>query len=192
MKIGLFGGTFDPIHIGHLIIADAARQAVGLDRVVFIPSARPPHKTDETITPFSDRLAMVQLAVDGHAGFEVSDIESREDGLSFTVSTVSYYRRMHPQDDLYLIIGADSLINLPSWKDPEQLTALAHFVVYPRTGYDMTDAKPVFLENSLILTDPMVEVSSSWIRDAMRMGRSVRFWLPPGVFEYLLSHQLAD
>lgn len=190
MKVGLFGGTFDPVHIGHLIIAESAMETAGLDRVIFLPAARPPHKTGEKLSPFEDRLAMTRLAVQPTSHFEVSDVESRRPEISYTVDTVEAYVKEHPDDRVFLILGADSLVNLTSWKNPDRLMALSRFIVYPRRGFDPEQADAAFRDHSNMLTDPVVDVSASWIRERIRAGHSVRYWLPPGVYDYVTARQL--
>ncbi len=190
MKVGLFGGTFDPVHIGHLIIAESAMETAGLDRVVFLPAARPPHKTDEKLSPFEDRLAMTSMAVKSSSYFEVSDLESRRPEISYTVDTLETYVKEHPDDRVFLILGADSLVNLTTWKNPNRLMELSRFIVYPRRGFDPEQADAVFRGHSILLTDPVVDVSASWIRERIRAGHCVRYWLPSGVYDYVTERQL--
>ncbi|MFN7814183.1 MAG: nicotinate (nicotinamide) nucleotide adenylyltransferase, partial [Planctomycetia bacterium] len=125
MRIGIFGGSFNPVHMGHLIAAECAREQAGLDRVVFIPAAVPPHKQDATLAPAEHRLEMLRLAVGGHEAFAISTIELDRGGLSWTVETLATLRREWPDDEFVLLLGPDAVAGLPSWREPEKIAALA-------------------------------------------------------------------
>lgn len=138
MRIGLLGGSFNPIHEGHLAIARAARQALGLDRVVLVPAARPPHKVkDQDLAPAEDRLAMTRLAAGGEAGLEVSGIELEREGPSYSIDTVRAFATREPGAEIYFLIGSDTLPELRTWKDSKALVALARFAVVARPGRDL-------------------------------------------------------
>src|SRR4051794_11006921 len=136
MRLGLFGGTFDPIHLGHLVLAEQCREACGLDRVWFVVAGAPPHKPGER-TPVAHRLEMVRLAVAGHPAFEVSEVETRRPGPHYSVETLAAVRRDRPGDDLFFLIGADSLADLPQWRQPDEIARLATVVVVNRPGIDL-------------------------------------------------------
>ncbi len=191
MATGFMGGTFDPIHVAHLIIAEEALDRLGLDRVVFIPAARPPHKSVRGLSPIEDRLAMVRLAIEGNARLGVSDIETRRAGKSYTVETVHELREKFGVDgELHFIIGADSLTQFFTWKDPEELLEECRFVVAPRPGVDVEDADPRIRDRAVILDMPAFEISSSDIRERVGHGRSIRYMVPAAVQAYIKEKTL--
>jgi len=189
-RIGLFGGTFDPPHLGHLALAEWARARLGLERVVFMPAGRPPHKRGRPLTAAAHRLAMTRLAARGNAAFAVSDLEARRRGPSFTVDTLRALRARHPGARLYLLMGADSLADFPTWREPGAIARLATLVVAarplgarpePRTG---PTARVVMLDN------PVLAISSSALRARARAGRSLRYLVPDAVAAYVARHRL--
>lgn len=191
MAIGVMGGTFDPIHMAHLVIADEALEAFGLDRVIFIPSARPPHKSVEAVSPIEDRLEMVRLAIAGDARLEVSDLEARRPMPSYTIETIRELRReFGGRETLYFIMGADSLTQFFTWKDPEHLLSACEFVVVPRPGVAIDEADERIRQKAHILNAPTLEISSSDIRERVRSGRSIRHLVPPEVSEYIREKKL--
>jgi len=190
MKLGIFGGTFNPIHQAHLMIAETMRANLKLDRVVFIPAPRPPHKTDEVILSFEHRYAMIELAIQGNERFEVSDIENQRSGPSYTSKTLALLKELHPTDEWYMIIGADSLLQLQTWFEPDQLIRLCAFAIFPRRNYDPRRAEARFLDNSILVDVPMIDYSSSWVRSQIRAGESIRYYVPDAVCEYIDRHQL--
>ena len=136
MRVGIFGGTFNPIHRGHLAIAEEVRKAIGLDHVLLIPAGRPPHKTGQKIPPAKHRLEMVRLSVRGHPNLEVSDLEVRRRGKSYTIDTVKALERIYPKGtEFYLILGLDAFMEFPSWHHPEALKARCHLVIVSRPGF---------------------------------------------------------
>jgi nicotinate-nucleotide adenylyltransferase len=187
-RVGILGGTFDPPHFAHLVMAEEAAGAVPLDKVLFMPAPCPPHKTEKTLTPYALRLEMVKLLVAGHRKFEISRLEEFRDGPSYTVDLLRHYRREH-DDELFLIIGADSLKDFPSWKDPEEILRLATLVVYPRTGYPtglaLAGDAPIVLSDA-----PAIDVSSSDVRRRFASGRSVERWLPAAIHEFIIENGL--
>jgi nicotinate-nucleotide adenylyltransferase len=200
MRAGILGGTFDPVHLGHLLLAEQAREALTLDQVIFVPAARPPHKPGRVLTPFQLRLEMVQLAVRGIAGFSVSGIENDPVVPSWTVETL---RRLsaapNAPDELWLLLGADSLEELPTWREPEEIVRLAKLAVYPRPGRDRPTIPAVLspdqekwrAEGRLVLLDgPRLALSSSEIRERLRLGRSVRFLVPEALGSFIAAHGL--
>ncbi len=192
MRLGLFGGTFDPIHLGHLILAEACREACRLDRVWFVVAGMPPHKRGER-TPVADRLEMARIATAGHPAFEVSEIESRTDGPSYSVLTLEAIRRERPEDELFFLIGADSLVDLPTWREPERIAALATIVVVNRPGIDPPaippdlgpDARPFLTVNV-----PPIGIASTDLRRRVAEGRSIRYQVPRGVEAYIAEQEL--
>src|SRR5438445_3780019 len=134
-RVGVFGGTFDPVHLGHLILAEQCREQAGLDQVLFVPSARPPHKQDRTLAPFDRRVEMLQLALAGQPAFQVSTMEAERPGLSYTVETLSVLRAARSDAELFLIIGSDTVADLPQWRDPARIVELAALLIVARPDW---------------------------------------------------------
>jgi nicotinate-nucleotide adenylyltransferase len=188
---GIMGGTFDPIHIAHLVVAEQALDQLGLDRVVFVPSARPPHKRTDAVTPVENRLEMVRLAIAGNDRLELSDVEARRPRPSYTIETVrEFARALGREESLHFIMGADSLTQLLSWKDPLDLIEACELVVVERPGVDLKEADSRVLERAHLLEAPLMEVSSSDIRRRVREGRSIRYLVPAAVEAYIREKNL--
>ncbi len=194
-RIGLFGGTFNPIHHGHLIIARSVRERLELDRLVFIPSAKPPHKQDERLAPAEARLAMVRLAVEGEPGFNVDDVEIRREGPSYTVLTVeAYHQRAGTSVELFWLIGGDTLPELATWYRIEDLVGMCRFVTAVRPGFESPDLTSLMerlplprvrqLESDILET-PCIDISSTEIRRRIADGRSIRYLVPERVRDYV-------
>jgi nicotinate-nucleotide adenylyltransferase len=180
------GGTFDPIHVAHLIIAEAALEALSLREIVFIPAARPPHKGGACVTPVEDRLEMVRLAIEGNPRLTLSDIESRRETPSYTIDTIREFRAgLDAGEGIYFIIGADSLVEFFTWKEPEKLLDECTFAVVPRPGVSMEDADPRIREKAVILDAPELEIASRDIRERVREGRTIRYLVPAEVESYI-------
>ena len=190
MKIGVFGGTFDPPHIGHLIVAEFVREAVGLDRILFVPTATPPHKKDRTITPGDQRVAMVRLAIARHDPFSVSDMEVRRGGVSFTADTLEELRGQHPAAELFFLLGMDNLIEFRTWRDPERILRLARLVVMTRPGFVAGNELEIATGAVEYCSVPQIGVSGSDIRTRVREGKSIAFLVPPEVRRFIDSHGL--
>ncbi len=214
-RIGLFGGSFNPIHFGHLIPAQAAAEQLGLDKLVFIPSAQPPHKPAKPglgspnaigrawgpLAPAENRLEMVRRAVEGHPLFEASDIELARSGLSFTIDTVAEFRRRLGLDVLlHWLIGADSLAELPAWHRAGELVDACRVVTLVRPGWPI-DAALDRLRGRLsdeqvarlaggVLASPAIEISATQIRHRLAAGKSVRYLLPGVVIHYIEQQRL--
>jgi len=187
MRIGLFGGTFDPIHIAHLIVAETVRSDFSLDRIFFIPAALPPHKGRKRLTPIRARLEMLHLAVEGQSGFFVSDVEMQRGEVSYTIDTVRWFqeREEWAGDDFYLILGGDSLLELGTWKDPEQILDTIPILVVRRPGFDMDRVEERFLKRVVFVNAPFVAISSTEIRQRVHEGKSIRYWVPDKVEAYI-------
>ena len=190
MTIGVFGGTFDPIHWGHLVLAEEARNAAGLDRILFVPSALPPHKQDRRITPWNHRMEMVRLAVAGTPGFEVSDIESDEGRPHYSLDTLERLSERHAADRLSFVIGSDSLLDLPGWRRPEAIVQRWPLVVLARPGFDARQADPAFTAHMTLVDGVQVTVSSTLVRQRLAEGSSVPFLVPEPVIAYARTHGL--
>lgn len=188
-----FGGSFNPIHHGHLVCARAAAEASGFDRVVLIPSATPPHKLNATdIASPHHRLHMCRLAIEGDSFFDVSDVEVARSGPSYTIDTARFLRSQG-WGAIHWLIGADMVANLPQWHEPEQLLREVQFVVMARPGWDLSQRgiSPQLLR---VLAQPVVtplyEISGSMIRRRVAAGQSIRYLTPPAVESYIQTHQL--
>ncbi|MFO0950215.1 MAG: nicotinate-nucleotide adenylyltransferase [Isosphaeraceae bacterium] len=196
MRLGLYGGTFDPIHLGHLILAEQCREACGLERVWFVVTASPPHKAGQR-TPVHHRLEMARIAVAGHPAFEVSEIEARRPGPHYSVETLTQLRRERPGDELFFLIGADSLVDLPTWRQPEEIARLARIVVVNRPGIDLTPANPEALPDFgpgafplSVVNVPPIGIASRDLRARLGQKRSIRYMVPRGVEAYIEAQGL--
>lgn len=189
MRLGLFGGSFDPPHVAHLALAERAREQLDLDRVIFMPAGSPPHKSDRVLAPARDRLRMTRLAVRGNSAFAVSTIETRRRGASYTIETLRALAATEPRARWFLVIGEDSLEDFDHWHEPEAILELATLAVAPRPRAGprrrrRASRRLVWLET------PALEISSSAIRERVRAGRSVRYLVPDAIASYLGRHRL--
>lgn len=194
MRLGLFGGTFDPIHLGHLILAEACREACELDKVWFVVAGNPPHKRGDR-TPVADRLEMVRIAIAGNPAFEVSEIEARSPGPHYSIDTLEKVREQRPGDDLFFLIGADSLRDLHTWRAPERIASVAHIVVVNRPGIDpeVLDKLPDLGPGTLPLRRvdvPPVGIASTDLRRKTAEDQSIRYQVPRGVEAYIRANRL--
>ena len=195
-RIGLLGGTFDPIHLGHLIVAEEARTRLSLDRLLFVPSRQPWRKAGREIAHEADRLAMVRLAVEGNPGFEVSLVDLEREGPSYSVDTVCDVRAtLSPEAELYFILGYDALMDLPHWHAPAELARITRLVTVIRPGYELDwspleQAIPEARETVLLLETPEIGISSTEVRQRVAAGRSIRYWVPDLVAEYIQQQGL--
>lgn len=190
MRIGVFGGTFDPPHVGHLIVAEHVREAVKLDRILFVPTATPPHKRDRAITPGERRVAMLRLAIARHDPFAVSDVEVRRGGVSFTADTLEEVKHQHPAAELFFLLGMDNLIEFRTWKDPERILRLARLVVMTRPGFVAGNELENVAGGVEYCAVPQIGVSGSDIRTRVRDGKSIAFLVTPEVRRFIESHGL--
>lgn len=193
MKMGVLGGTFDPIHVGHLAAAEAAVDCAHLDRVLFVPTAQPPHRP-AAIAPAEDRLEMCRLAVAGDERFECSDIELKRPGRSYTADTLDGLRRLHPDVDLFVILGWDAARLFRSWHRPQHVRELATIVVVARPGAGSpkdADLKTVGLDGPgvIVCLNRTPAVSASEIRNDIAAGRPIAGQVPEPVAEYIASHR---
>jgi nicotinate-nucleotide adenylyltransferase len=185
------GGTFDPIHIAHLIIAEEVLEALGLERLVFVPAARPPHKSDGAVTPVEHRLEMVRLAIADNGRLALSDVECLREKPSYTIDTLSRFRtELGEEEKLYFVMGADSLVQFFTWKEPLKLLSICEFVVVRRPGVRIDECDPRVGEKVRVLDAPLLEVSSTDIRKRVRSGRSFRYLVPPAVRAYIEEKNL--
>lgn len=193
MRLGIMGGTFDPIHYGHLVAAEEARAAFGLDLVTFVPSRQPPHKKDYRISEAEHRYAMAVTATCTNPCFTASRIELERAGPSYTIDTLSQFHGSRPDAELFFITGADAVRELLTWREPRRLVALCRFVAVTRPGYDLGE-----LERELgdlagevgAIEVPGVNVSSTQIRERVAQGRSIKYLTPDAVVIYIAKHGL--
>ncbi len=197
MRIGILGGTFDPIHMAHLVIAEEARVRLGLEEMVFIPTGQPWLKANQPISPAPLRMEMVRLAVASNPFFRVSSIEVDRPGPTYTVDTLEALRDQWGQDtEVYFVVGMDALMDLPKWRDPARLLDLCTLVVFARPEYgdvsfsDLEQAVPGARDNVRILSDPQFGVSGTDIRRRVARGVSIRYLVPEAVERFILDHRL--
>lgn len=196
-KIGVFGGTFDPIHIGHIYIAYEAYKLLELDEVIFMPAGNPPHKKWKYVTDEIIRYEMVKKAIEPYSFFSINNYEIEKEGLSFTYETLRYLHESFKEVELYFITGADCLINLNSWKNIKEIFRLSNLVVFNRTGFDKNDLlkrKETFdreyFTNIIYLDLLNIEISSTIIRERVFDSLEVKFFLPPGVGDIIEKYNL--
>ncbi len=203
MRIGVFGGSFDPVHIGHLLAAECCREQAGLDRVLFVPTAIQPHKQHRQLASGQHRLEMLALATGGHDAFEVSNDELARGGVSYTVDTLERLTAQHPGDDLLLILGPDAFLGLPTWREPQRIVELAEIIAVERESLDDLSSAVSRgpLESLLgrerldrVLVErvrlPAIGVRASDLRSAIAVGKSIRYRTPRAVEQYIATHQL--
>ena len=187
------GGTFDPIHSAHLLIGEAAREEYGLDRVIFMTGGNPPHKTDTT--PAKARFTMTRLAISDNPYFTDDDYETEKTEKSYTVHTLEYLKDKYPNDDLFFIIGEDSLRDLPVWYKPEEILSMCTLLVFPRVSRDtLADTigkmRLKYGDNILPIDAPVIGISSTDIRDRISKGKTIKYMLPDKVIEYIKENNL--
>jgi nicotinate-nucleotide adenylyltransferase len=190
-KIGILGGTFDPVHTGHLIVAQDVLSALSLDRVMLIPASTPPHKSERELTPPEHRMRMVDLALHGNQDLVSSDIEIARKGVSYTVDTLRELRGNGPADhEYYFVVGSDNLAELGTWKEPEELARRCTLVVIPRPGF--ADVRPPkgLAVNVVNVKVTAVDISSKDIRERVRTGKPIRYLVPETVEEYIRKEKL--
>lgn len=188
MRLGLFGGRFDPVHIGHLIAAERAREELELDELWFVPAKAPPHK--RVVAPAEDRLAMLRAATAGNPAFRVSELELRRPGTSYTIDTLEAVRAEMPRAKLYFVTGVDAVRDLADWRRPGDVVECAHVVALPRPGATLTGLAPELRRRIRVLATPLIEVSGSEIRARRRRGKSIRYLVPEPVERYLAATDL--
>ena len=186
MKIAILGGTFNPIHIGHLILAEEAREKLGLDKVIFVPTYLPPHKNNSDIAKPEHRYEMIKLAIQTNPYFSLSDVEIKRAGRSFTIDTIKQFKQNYPKDELYFIIGSDLLKYLDDWKDLKEVTKLVKFITVTRPGYPLNKI-PAHITTLEIRA---VDISGYEIRKCLKDNRSFRYLVPGVVYNYINQNKL--
>jgi nicotinate-nucleotide adenylyltransferase len=190
MNLGIFCGSFNPPHLGHLIVSESVRDQLSLEKTLLIPSANPPNKQIGSLLPVSDRLAMTRLAAAGNPALEVSDMESARGGMSYTVDTVEKLSVLYAGWKLHLIIGADNLLEFDTWRSPDRILAHATLVAMTRPGYEVDAKKSRFHREAVWVKVPQIGISGTEIRRRIRMGRSIRYMVPLAVEEYIMHRGL--
>ena len=203
MRIGIYGGSFNPVHLGHLIAAECCREQARLDRVLFMPAATPPHKQGQLLADAADRVAMLTLAVGGHEAFAVSTIEVDRGGVSYTVDTLAALVQRHPHDTLVLVLGPDALAQLPTWREPQTIADRCELVAVERERLD--DVAAIARDAGLAdllgqerlaaliaarVRMPAIGVRASDLRAAVAAGTSIRYRTPRAVEAFVMSHGL--
>ncbi|KRN29732.1 nicotinate-nucleotide adenylyltransferase (Deamido-NAD(+) pyrophosphorylase) [Lactobacillus selangorensis] len=184
-QVGILGGTFNPPHLGHLIMAEQVGTQLGLDQVLFMPDSTPPHVDKKHPIAAKDRVAMVERAIMGNPLFGIELCEVKRGGISYTFDTMKYLKQQHPDTDYYFIIGGDMVAYLPKWHKIDELVKLVHFVGVKRRGYTPHSAYPVTWVDA-----PLIDISSTEIRRKLKQGCSVRYLVPEAVLDYIEEAKL--
>ena len=197
MNIGILGGTFDPVHNGHLIVAEVVREKLNLNEVLFIPAGQPWLKVEQTITLAEHRLKMLRLALDDTPYFRISEMEIKRSGPTYTVDTINALKeQLNDEDELFFILGQDILMQLPQWHDAPNLIRLCYLVAAPRPGVKKPDLKaleteiPGITQRVMLMKEPLVDISASDIRERVARGLSVRHLVPESVNRYIKENRL--
>jgi nicotinate-nucleotide adenylyltransferase len=199
-RVGLFGGSFNPVHVAHLLLAERALDEAGLERVVFMPARRPPHKPEMRLAPDADRLEMLRLATADNPRFEVSALELEREGPSYTLATVREIKApLGPETALCLLVGSDTIVELPSWWRADDLVQEVEFVGFERPGTPLHEicrveehfgAEVADRIRCSIITAPLLEASATQVRERVREGRSIRYMVPEAVRQHILARGL--
>ena len=197
MKTGIFGGTFNPVHKGHIMLAEYCMDSVGLDRIIMIPTAVPPHKISNNLASENDRLNMCKLACRGKENFFVSDIEIKRQGKSYTYETLTQLKEIYPDDHLYTIMGADMFLTLNRWKNPEIIFEKSSIITIPRDEENKHELENFYNKvlkamgaSSVILPNPVMSVSSTFIRENLDNFNLISDMLDKGVYDYIIKNNL--
>ncbi len=197
MKTGVFGGTFNPVHKGHIMLAEYCMDSVGLDRIIMIPTAVPPHKISNNLASENDRLNMCKLACRGKENFFVSDIEIKRQGKSYTYETLTQLKEIYPDDHLYTIMGADMFLTLNRWKNPEIIFEKSSIITIPRDEENKLELENFYNKvlkamgaSSVILPNPVMSVSSTFIRENLDDFNLISDMLDKGVYDYIIKNNL--
>ena len=190
MNVGPFGGSFNPPHVAHLIVAEVVRDQFGLDEVWWIPNATPPHKPNDELVAVQHRLTMTERTVEGNPASRVCGVEVERDGVSYTVETLRVLQDQHPDTDFALILGSDSLDHFADWHRPDEIAERVPFIVYKRPGAIESVADPRFVNDVRYAAAPVMEISGTEVRARRRAGRSIRYLVPEAVRAYIDTHDL--
>jgi nicotinate-nucleotide adenylyltransferase len=189
-KLGIFGGQFDPPHLGHLIEAEFAAEELGLDKLLFIPTGEHPLKTYPGMASAKDRFEMTRRAIEGNPLFELSDLEVKREGKSYTIDTLNQVKKLHPSKELYLLVGIDNAEIFSKWHRVDEILDMCKVVVLSRMMNDEFVLNPALLEKITILDSPIIEISSTEIREMVAEENSIRYLVQESVREYIKEHKL--
>jgi nicotinate-nucleotide adenylyltransferase len=187
-KVGIFGGTFDPIHLGHLITAQSVREIRKLEKIIFIPAFISPHKSDAKTSSAEDRLIMIKLAIEGIPFFDYSDMEIKKDGVSFTIDTLKELKNSY--DELEFIIGYDNIFSFNTWKDPDEILKLTKIIVLKRKSSHPPQFEDKYYQQAVFVQTRGIEISATDIRERVKNEMPINFLVPPAVMEYIYKHKL--
>jgi nicotinate-nucleotide adenylyltransferase len=187
-KVGIFGGTFDPIHLGHLITAQSVREIRNLEKIIFIPAFISPHKSEIKTSSPEDRLNMIKLAIDGISFFDCSDLEIKKGGVSFTIDTLKELKKKY--NDLEFIIGYDNIFEFHTWKDPDEIMKLTNLIVLKRRSSHPPQFKDKYYNQAVFVETRGIEISATDLRERVRKEQPINFLVPPKVMEYIYNHKL--
>jgi nicotinate-nucleotide adenylyltransferase len=199
LRVAVFGGTFDPVHLGHLVTAEQCREQAALDQVWFVPAPRPPHKLERQVTSFGQRVEMLALAIAGNPCFRIDEIEKDRPGPSFMADTLEQIQQRQADLDLHLLIGSDCLPDLPHWRDPLRIVTVSKLIVVSRPGWPVAALAPVAAALGLadprtlrmqVVQVPLIDVSSTDLRQRAREGHSLRYLVPAAVECYIREKKL--
>lgn len=190
MNIGIYGGTFNPPHVGHLITVECVKGRAGLDKIIFIPSFISPHKQEGEEHSATHRFEMTKLAIQGNKFFEVSDFEIKKSETSYTIATLEQLKSTHPNDSFSIIIGMDNYLTFHLWKEPKKILAMATLVVMNRPNYPQQVNEVIGTENTVFIDVPSIDISSSDIRSRVKEGKSIKYLVPDRVEVYIQNHNL--
>ncbi len=185
MKIAIFGGSFNPIHNGHLLLAEYLRDEFSIDKVIFVPVGTPSHRANNLLKA-SVRYKMVEIAIKNNENFDISDIEIRSNQKSYTIDTLRALKKKYPNDEIYEIVGEDSADYIHKWKNYEELVKLAKILVFQRANYNYKSTH----ENIILANNPLIEISSSHIRDRIRKNKSIKYMIPESIETYIKQNNL--
>jgi nicotinate-nucleotide adenylyltransferase len=189
MKIALFGGCFNPIHYGHLILAETSREYLNLDQVIFIPAGKPPHKVSD-LAPAEDRYQMVKLAIQNNKYFSLSPFELKSKGKSYTYKTINFFKRKYPKDELFFLIGSDTLLEIDTWEKGTKILELCSFIVGMRPGVPTEKVKKEILKKVTVFPLLGLDISSKELREYIGEGKSIKYFVPGNVEEYIYQNRL--
>jgi len=196
-KIGIMGGTFNPIHMAHLMLAEQAYEQFQLDKILFMPTKKPPHKSLKEIISDEHRINMILKAIEGNPHFELSTLEVEREGTTYTVDTLTYLRSLNKEEEYYFIIGGDSLFDIESWKEPSRVFQLSHILASNRNQVNetelnnqMTKLMEQYNAKIELIQIPTIEISSHEIRQRCKAKKSIRYFVPYAVYRYILEHRL--
>lgn len=189
-RIGIFGGSFNPPHLAHLLVAELISEQFHLDRVVWLTNFQSPLKNDEDVAPARHRLAMTRLAIEGNERFSVSDLEVRRGGISYTIDTIRTLQEAHPRVDFRLIVGSDSLADFDTWREPQEILDRVRLVIFRRPASEAGTSIAGFEDRIDYADAPLFDVSATVIRSRIRAHKSIRYMVPESVRSYILEHGL--